>query len=414
MSVRRLALLMGVAFALRAGLAVVTEKRSIFPAYYYTDARLMDEYAWDLAEAWRTGNTPALRGSATQVAQSALLACVYRLFGRKPLAGKIVTAALGAASLLLLFVLFRPGFGAQRALLACWLAALWPSHVFFTSQNFKEALVMVLAYGALAGLTLAGGLRPRAGKLALAAGFACALLLGFLRTYMAVLLTGAVSAALVWSLLRREGEPRARPMLWAALTLALAAPVVFRPLARLALGAQLAASSSLAVVPEASGGPEPVTRPLTPHGIAEFRRIHQMHDLKWARGQLGREIGSQLFYEQRLESWRDVLVFLPKGVFYALFMPLPGLYPMAGKIGRMAAAAENILLLLLAGLALLGLRKAPRRDLPLRAALLLFAVMAAGSGLLEFDLGSATRHRTVYLPLIFPLAAAAALRSKNL
>ena len=39
-----------------------------------------------------------------------------------------------------------------------------------------------------------------------------------------------------------------------------------------------------------------------------------------------------------------------------------------------------------------------------------FAAMAAGASLLEFDLGSAGRHKLLYVPMLFPFAAEQARR----
>ena len=98
--------------------------------------------------------------------------------------------------------------------------------------------------------------------------------------------------------------------------------------------------------------------------------------------------------------------------FTVLFMPLPGLYPLGRKIGRWAAAGENTALLALALLAAAGLGRGPKT--PKRLALFaFFAAMTVGAALLEFDLGSAGRHKLLYLPMLFPFAAEEALRLKD-
>ena len=120
----------------------------------------------------------------------------------------------------------------------------------------------------------------------------------------------------------------------------------------------------------------------------------------------GREIETQFFPDADFRTWPELVAFVPKGAFYALFMPLPGLYPMNGKVGRILAAAENALLLALAVLAVLGLRRV--RWTPAAVALLAtFLALAAGAGLLEYDLGSAARHKLLTLSLLLPFAARA-------
>ena len=99
-----------------------------------------------------------------------------------------------------------------------------------------------------------------------------------------------------------------------------------------------------------------------------------------------------------------MLLFLPKSIFYILFMPLPGLYPLGGKLGRILASAENLALLALSLVALLGLLRGPRSPAAL-SLLAFFCLILPPSALLEFDLGSATRHRLLFFPFILPFAA---------
>ncbi len=88
---------------------------------------------------------------------------------------------------------------------------------------------------------------------------------------------------------------------------------------------------------------------------------------------------------------------------------------MGGGASRASnSAAENTALMALALLAVAGLRRLDRRTLAVSGMLLFFVMMAAGSGLLEFDLGSASRHKLLYMPLLFPLAVAAVPRKEKL
>jgi len=76
--------------------------------------------------------------------------------------------------------------------------ALWPTHIFYTSQNLKEAPVGLLAYAAL-GAALAAGFHARSSwprAAATAAGAGIALLgAGFYRSYVMVCLAAALLGA---------------------------------------------------------------------------------------------------------------------------------------------------------------------------------------------------------------------------
>ena len=73
------------ALGLRAGTAALTEYHPIFPAYYYTDAELMEQTAMDMVRAWRSHEDYAPPLSPSQRAHAFMLAAFYRLFGHHPL-----------------------------------------------------------------------------------------------------------------------------------------------------------------------------------------------------------------------------------------------------------------------------------------------------------------------------------------
>ncbi len=158
-----------------------------------------------------------------------------------------------------------------------------------------------------------------------------------------------------------------------------------------------------------SGAAVNTDRPTSPEGITRARKWRQYTNRRATKRDENREIATQIYPDAEFKTWGDVLAYLPKGAFAVLFMPLPGLYPMDGKLGRYAAAGENIFLLVIAGLAVFGFVRGPKT--PARLGLLaFFAAMTAGAALLEYDLGSAGRHKLLYLPMLFPFAAEEALR----
>lgn len=404
---RPLLALGALALILRVGSAVITEVNPIFSAYYYTDAQRIELLVDQALTAKFEGRPFVFNGTQSQLVQVKTQLALYRLFGPHPLAIKLLNAALGALAVLVLGAALLPVFGPMPALASAALCAAWPSNVFFTSQNFKESPSNLLTYLALWGflVLIAGSTRRTASVVLIGAGVMLALTAGaFYRAYILLVLTPAMVSACALEMARRK---KVSPSAALYLAASLAALALYAPASRFLMsrwtGAKETYSRALAthIVPVSW---DERTYPTSPRGLTEFRRSQLEGDRDWARTNRGREIATQLFPEARFESWRDVAAFLPKGVFYSLFMPLPGLYAMEGKIGRLMAGLENLVLLALAGLSVLGVLRGPKTSDRVFL-LLFFAGMAVGAGLLEPDLGSATRHKLLYLPMLFPFAA---------
>lgn len=409
---RSLLAIAAVAFALRAGVAILTEYKTIFPAYYYTDAVFVDQYAREATRAWSLGSPAYFSYSPPQRLHILLTALVYRAAGPYPIAAKLINVLATTIGLAAFGLLAGRVFGPRIGLVSAALIGLWPSHVFYTSQNFKEGLVCGILMSSFLLLTPRTEAPRGWARLEVAAGLASMAILGFFRSHVMLLAAASLAAAAVAALLRRRGSRRAAFLVLAA---CLAAPVVYKFSLSALLKGPLRASVSgetteSIMIPKISdSGSGEIYKPLSPRGITEFRRLRQYSDRLYAKGQFGREIGTQLFPGERMDSWLDVALFIPRASFHVLFMPLPGLYPMDGKPGRFLSAAENLALLAIAAL---GLAAALRGGLePRRLGLLLFfGAMTAGSSLLEFDLGSAGRHKLMFMPMLFPFAAEEALR----
>lgn len=416
---RPLAAVVLLALTLRAAAAVVTELHPIFPDYYYTDANVFHDAAVRSLQGGSVWSAE-FNGTLSERIQVLISAGIYAVFGMHPFAVKLLNAAGGAVCVALLFFIASAFASREAALSTALLAALWPSHVFYFSQNLKEASVSLLAY---AGLLLAlsagfgkGALREAAPR---AAG-ACAFLLaaGFYRSYVLLCLSGALLLSLLWECARTRPPKRALLTMLAVAAALAAYPRASRGLldafnnrSALIQTSQRSASPLMPVTIDELD-PEIVHSPTSPRGITGFRQSRQRADRRWARTHSKREIGTQIYPDASFESWGDVLAYLPKGAFHVLFMPLPGLYPMDGKLGRYLAAIENVALLALAALAAAGLTRGPK--LPVRLVpLLFFAAMTTGAALLEFDLGSSGRHKLLYFPMLFPFAAEELLRRRS-
>jgi hypothetical protein len=112
---------------------------------------------------------------------------------------------------------------------------------------------------------------------------------------------------------------------------------------------------------------------------------------------------SALFEDIEFNSNFDVIKFIPTTVFHTFFMPLPGLYPLEGKFRLILASIENVFLFFLAVMALRNIFLI-ERDIKLYYTVLFLLLAMASHSLLEPDLGTALRHKILYLPLILSLA----------
>lgn len=414
---RRAGLLLAFAcgLGLRWGVSVVTEFRPLFPRYSTADARMADRKAALVAEAWREGSGTYPWVEPTRRVFVAWLAALYALFGHHPLIPKLLNGLLSMAAALVWRRIALLSAGPRAATATFWLLCLWPTNVFYASQNFREPMISLSSALALY-LPLAHWAAP-AGTSAWRIGAASLMFLwvGFFRAPLMLLQGLSLIPAALWSTWSR---PRLAWRTWAPILAFALAALAYRPAARLVFDNLLSDSGALreiqlatrarplpvARVPDGAGGRTTVS-PLTPEGLTLFRRTRHQQDQAWARKAQGRRIRTQLFPDAEFSDWGDVAAFLPKSVFYVLFMPLPGLYPLEGNLSRALAAAENVALLGLAILAFLGFRRARGPAVWTLAAF--FAAAALSYGLFEFDLGAATRHKLLYFPCLFPFAALA-------
>lgn len=394
------------AFGLRAGTAVLTEFKPIFPDYYYNDARMYDGAARAVLAAWESGSRRTFLAPGTE-GYALWVAALYKATAPAPLAPKLFNSFLGSLTVLVWGAAAAALFGRRAGLLTALAAAVWPSSVFYTSQNFKEAPGLFLLAVVLASWATALAARTPARRAALLlCGATATALSAFLRPHLSPFYLAAAAAGAA-ALLATRGSVALRPAVGLVAAAALGAAAYsagHRALAPVMHGPMDGATPVVRPV-ESIERPGVEVRPNSPRGITEYRRVRMHGSRVWSRTFSKREIETEFFPDARFETWFDVAAFLPKASFYELFMPLPGLYPMAGKPGRILAAGENALALLGFCAAVAGFRRERRR-----AGAWVLAAFVAGvtpaAALLEFDLGSASRHRLQPLSTAVPLAAA--------
>lgn len=421
---RPLLLVVFAALALRCAAAIVTEKSPIFPTYYYTDAQMYDRDARRLLRPLTSDEAKLGILAPGRELYTNWLAALYHVFTPTPLLPKLLNALLASLAVLLFGLLARTAVGKRAALLATLLLALWPTHIFYSAQNLKEAWMSLSVVAALFFF-----LRPLGSGEGESLYSACAqnalassalVLSGLLRGHLLPILSIVLFMTTLYHGLKnlRTSHDWRIPAL-AALFIATSF-LVYRPLSA-SIMMRLSASdikynmyflkvytppitSTAQAHSVPTAGPARFRLP-NPRWISDFRRLSQDHDREWTTNNMRREIQTQIFPDEKFETWGDLIRFIPKAAFYSLFMPLPGLYPMDGKLGRILAAGENVLVLVFFLFGLAGLRC--DFDRPIGFALLaLFSSIWLSYSVFEFDLGSATRHRMLYLPFFLPFAAA--------
>ena len=399
MNLSKAALIFATALTLRAGVAIMDHFQPIFPDYHYSDARGYHNDAQRLLEIKRGNaeNTGFPQGRRFYIAWTAAL---YSIFGETPLAPRLFNAAAGALTVLIWYFILASVFRFKTATFAAGLLAVWPSHIFYSAQHLKESGVLLLT-SLIFALFLQEGLQPVIRNRRLAIASICLAMLTFFRNHFIPFIGISIATLSFFRARRREIKPALILIAWFAVGAGL------KPIAR-ALTNSPNETLISASVSEKLGE----TNRFSPSGISTFRKIRLKESAQWAlnSGHITtsqRRIETQIFPNASFSSWLDLALFAPKVSFYSLFMPLPGLYSIDGKLGRALSAGENTILLLFFIVALLGARKFP--EPAAGAALALFFLLTVPpAAFLEFDLGSAARHKLAFFPILLPFFANAA------
>jgi 4-amino-4-deoxy-L-arabinose transferase-like glycosyltransferase len=400
-------LILAAGLAIRLGTAVADSYRPFFPPYNYIDAQEFHNSALTIVRSWR-GERDRLFGMGPgRELYTITVACLYRVFGPHPLLPALINGFIAMGTALFWYWLAASLFNGSTALVTLALLSFWPSHVFFTSQHLKESLFLFCIAAAILPPLLTWNAPPGQADQnphpRFALGSVALILVSMLRVHLLpiigiALLTGGVAAILTHRKDRERSRVCAIGCAWILVVLAAALPVT-KAARKLISPTQVAPDAKFVpavIVPE--GVIEASI--FTPEGLSERR--YSM--LKNARATAGRRIETQIYPDIRFKSWWDVARFFPRVAFHSLFMPLPGFYPLGGKLSRILASSENLVLLLLTVAAVMGAARGPRSPATL-SLLVLFCLIAAPTALLEFDLGSAARHKLIFFPVLFPFAA---------
>lgn len=467
--------LLSLSLFLRIGASVFTEYHPIFPSYYYTDAKMYESMAWEIASEWKELNPVYIKVPYHYYNYERMLAPVYMIFGHHKILLKFYNVAASILAIYLLFLVTEKLSGYHAGVILLAIMALWPSHIYWSSQILRESLVW---FGL--GLIMYGGVSYYASyKMRYIFLFSAGLLIvGLLR--IQDLLPLLVFLLLPLSVTVKRFRNKVSRWLLFLIPILSVLTIVFSYVTYLPVYALKVLNinkdtiyppdreitiqwstdapcnkfritcqgvgEKWDTIAEVSGhentikippfqkdfGDSPVrikivgcdahgkkivagmsnpfyvtnSQPIALNKIERKYKNENIYELfaekrkKFIDGLIKeRPPASLLFPEYEFHSYSDIIKFIPKSAFYVLFMPLPGLYPL-GKLGTILSSVENIILLILTIIAFLGIFKMEKdlRHYLMLASLMLFIIIHS---FIEPDLGSATRHKPTYFPLIF-------------
>lgn len=282
---------------------------------------------------------------------------------------KITFAMVGLIGIYLFYRAFALFLQRDQPVFLLFLA-LFPSVLFWSSILGKDPAVLA-ALGACA-WGIVGLWRSRPARPRYLAGVGAGLVvLLFIRSWFIPILVLATSPLFLvearWFLRARGLSPRATQ-------------------AVLAIGLAVIAVGSAALLAQLFG--------LT--SLAETFSFVNSLARSWAEGGSGQQ-------PPEFRTVRDMIVFLPKGAFTALFRPLPGEITRPLLFGTLAGL-ENAFLLALASLAWRRARRADLRDPLVVAGLCFLLVWTVFYAFVSYqNLGSAERFRLQVLPVMLGL-----------
>lgn len=301
-------------------------------------------------------------GARTDVNYHIIVAAIYRLTGRCPLAVQALSVLCGTLTILEVYRLGSQLGGRSRGVQAAWVYAFFPTGALYSSIILREGIVAYLGVYATRNLVTAVRTRGFGAMVGTFIGYAAAGLLhaGF------TLLIPVAALLIAWlGTSRGAGRPR---MVTVAAAVAIAAVLV-------AVALQTGA------------------------GIDKFRKIIDEGSTQQL-GSYGAEGGSRYLEEVSISGWGDVVAQAPLRTAYFLFGPFPWTIRSPHHVIGAVDAAFYIVAVLLV------LRK--RREIWARpdgrAVLIVSIILSVVYAMGTANFGTAIRHRVKEAPILLALA----------
>jgi hypothetical protein len=352
------------AFVLRSFLAVASSLGRLVPALYTLDAEEYDRLGQLVVTGWRSG-TPAshaLFSSLNVKVYAYLCAAVYYALGHSPLTMKILNCFAGTLMVYNTFRITQKLHNEKTATRVALLLAVFPSLVFWTSQNFRDALVFYLISQIIYWSILwaeRGGLRWPALL------FLLSLPLLLLRIYIGLLTVLCIVLTGGYHLARSRGH-LLKPVVYIVSLIGLVAVIYFSR-----------SVSASAIVWD-----------MTADKLAMLRDRLAVH-------------GATNFASVQYDSWLDVIKSAPWLSLYFLLSPFP--WQMSNPVQALASI-ENLLFW---GFLLLSALQTGRLLRAGAARIFFMLLFIAGAvilfGLVEGNVGTGYRHKMHVIPYIMAI-----------
>ncbi len=313
----------------------------------------------------------------SETSQLYILGFIQTLVGFAPYGAHLVGIALYLATVVLLFRLVRPAFGAMPALLGLLLMLTLPSLFAWSISALKEPLFFALTAVALVSV-VAAVREPRWGR-------------------KIALIVIAIVGSVALQTLRRAGFALEAASIVGGIVLAW---IIVRP--KLAIAAAIAVVLAASVVLA-----RPNVEVAVSDAVIQAATYHRGHI--WTPGRTYHLLDDRLYTELvdiRTMRLDEAARFVARALFTYVTVPLPmQIYSTAA----LAFLPEQMVWYLLVGIAPIGLVFAMRRDVLIASMLLTHAAVAAL--LIAFtsgNIGTLVRHRDFALPYVIWISAVGA------
>ena len=365
--------------------------KGIFPSYYFGDSTEYQKGAFELLKNGIFSVLPD--ASSGHIWYMRIAAFFYSVFGPRLIVMMCVNAFLSSVVVFLIYKMGLLLFNKKIAFGAALVYTAYPSMIFFGCMDIRDPWIAF--FSLLACTSVLAILNGKKNFLWVPVFFAALFAASLLRPQTALFFLAAIVLSLAGLLAFKNFRPVAGMSV-----LIIASGLVYKltNLSFVAAGTSETPTVHAVAVPEKSS--------TAFHFLA--RVVDFRYNFLYSNATTSIPPSTLLFPDWRFHSVFGLMLMELKLVLYVLFMPLPFIYPEGGRIARLLQGVENTAFLTLFALFVYGLYRAVKTGAIRASGLFIFIYIAVFIGIWSFfcpDLGSATRYKLQYIPLMLPFMA---------